>query len=574
MGSIIPSSFVSRSIAGVGWAFLLPGAAVAQGTSIVSFDASGQLPNDDAFDPVISPDGSCVAFQWYDNFTEADVFLADRVAGTLERISVNSSGVKGDSYSYGPALTPDVRCVAFSSYATNLVVGDTNGPYPDGHDVFVRDRSSGTTERLSVGSLGQQGNDSSYHPAISADGGYAAFTSFASNLVGGDTNGVADVFVRDRVAGTTERVSLGSSGAQGNAGATCSSISADGRHVVFYGSASNLVAGDTNASSDVFVRDRVIGTTERLSVGSGGAQGDAGSEGGAISPDGRYVVFRSTASNLVSGDTNGKADVFLRDRQSGTTERLSVASGGTQANDDSSHPALSPDGRFAVFQSKAGNLVAGDSNGRWDVFLRDRLLGTTERVSLDASGSQGDADSGIQGPSVSADGRCVAFDSRARLVGVDTNDWHDIYVRDRGPQPPGVYCTSGTTTNGCNPTISGTGTPSVSTGSGFDVTVGSVEGGQLGIILWGSAPAALPWGMGTSWLCVGVPVTRTDRQFSGGTAGACDGTLSLDFNAWMSANPSKAPAAGTTAYMQGWFRDPPAPKASNLSDALLFTVCR
>ena len=256
---------------------------------------SGQLPNDDAYAPAISPDGRYVAFQWYDNITKADIFLSDRVTGTIERISVNSNEVQGDSYSYVPTPTPDLRYVAFSSWATNLVAGDTNGPYPLGHDVFVRDRLNGTTERVSIGSLGQQGNDQSYHPAISADGRYVAFTSYATNLVAVDSNGVEDVFIRDRVAGTTELVSLDSSGAQANGGVACTSISADGRYVAFYGSASNLVAGDTNGTMDVFVRDRLNGTTERVSVDSGGAQGNKDSDGGPISPDGRYVAFDSTA---------------------------------------------------------------------------------------------------------------------------------------------------------------------------------------------------------------------------------------------------------------------------------------
>lgn len=429
MVSTIGSSLVFGSIAGAGF-LLLSGSAAAQGTSIVSVSAS--LPNDDAFDPAISVDGRYVAFQWYANFTEADLFLVDRVAQTIERISVNSNEVSGNSYSYSPTLTPDLRHVAFSSYATNLVPGDTNGPYPAGHDVFVRDRLNGTTERVSIGSAGQQGDDASYHSAISADGRYVAFTSFAANLVAGDANGVEDVFVRDRVAGTTELVSLDSSGAQADGGTYCSSMSADGRYVVIYGSASNLVASDTNVSVDVFVRDRLSGTTERVSVDSSGVQGDANSDGGKISPDGRYVVFRSHASNLVPGDTNGKADVFLRDRSTGTTERLSVASDGTQADDGSSRVELTPDGRFAAFQSEASNLVAGDTNGSSDIFVRDRLLGTTERVSLRANGAEASADSGIQEISISTDGRYVAFDSQARLVGVDTDDWHDIYVRDRG----------------------------------------------------------------------------------------------------------------------------------------------
>ena len=569
MGRTTFTTWIARRVAATCAALLLVGLAAAQSTSLIS--SSAQLQHNDAYDPVMSADGRYVGFYWYANFSESDVFLKDRTTGSLERISRNSDGVKGNSYSYAPSLSLDVRYVAFSSLASNLVPGDTNGPYPLGHDVFVRDRLNKTTERVSVGSLGQEGNGDSYGPAISADSRYVAFTSVADNLVTVDANGVADAFVHDRVSGSTELVSLDSSGLQANGATTPSSISADGRYVVLHGTASNLVAGDTNARSDVFVRDRLSGTTERVSVHSSGAEGDGDSHAGVISPDGRYVVFQSDASNLVGGDTNGSLDVFLHDRSTGTTERLSVDSAGTQADGDSLLPVLTPDGRFVAFQSEATNLVAGDTNGRWDVFLRDRLLGTTERVSLDSSGAQGVQDSGIRGPAMSTDARYVAFDSRAALVSPPTGNLHEIYLRDRGASAS-TYCTAGTTSNGCNATVSAVGAASVSAGSGFDVTVDSVEGNKLGILFWGTTPQALPWGAGTSWLCIGAPTTRTGVSFSGGTAGTCEGVLSLDFNAWAAANPSKAPAAGSVAYLQGWFRDPPAPGTTNLSDALTFTV--
>jgi len=572
MGATTDPRFSSRSLAVATCSLLLAGSAAAQTTRLVSIDPSGKLPNDDAFDPAISPDGRYVGFLWYKGFTESGVFLRDLQTGAIERISVDSDEVKGNSFSYSATLTPDVHYVAFSSYATNLVAGDTNGPYPNGHDVFVRDRVNGTTERVSVGWLGQQGNDSSYNPAISADGRYVAFTSHADNLVAVDDNGVQDVFLRDRAADTTELVSIDSAGVQGDGEVYCSAISADGRYVAFYGTSTNLVAGDTNGSSDVFVRDRLTGTTERVSVDSAGVQGNAASDGGRITPDGRYVTFRSSAANLVPGDTNGKGDLFLHDRQTGETERLSLAFDGAQADGDSSQPDLTPDGRFVAFQSRATNLVPDDTNGFWDVFVRDRLLGTIERVSLDADGLQGAADSGIMGPAITPEGRYVAFDSRAQLDPADANTWSDIYRRDRGVPQAVAYCTAGTTAHGCRAQISAAGTASLSAGSGFDVLVDSVEGAVPGILFWGTAPAASPWSTGTSWLCVATPVVRTRAQPSGGTAGACDGALTLDFLAWAAAHSAKAPPAGTTVYAQGWFRDPPAPQATSLSDALAFAV--
>jgi len=198
------------------------------------------------------------------------------------------------------------------------------------------------TERVSVDSLGVQGNGDTYEASISADGRYVAFESAASNLVSGDTNSFTDVFVRDRQSGTTKRVSVSSLGAQGNNDSNGASISADGRYVAFSSRASNLIGGDTNVTSDVFVRDRQSGTTERVSIGSGGAQANDASGPASISADGRFVAFVSDATNLVSGDTNGVTDIFVRDRVSGTTERVSIDSGGLEGDSGSYQPALSP----------------------------------------------------------------------------------------------------------------------------------------------------------------------------------------------------------------------------------------
>ncbi len=441
MASIIDSGGVTRSLAGAGLALVLTGSAMAQVTSLASRNSPFQ--NDDALHPVLSADGRYVAFFWYQGFVRSDVVLGDRLTGTIELISVDSNEVRGDNYSYSASLTPDLRYVAFSSWSTNLVPGDTNGPYPVGHDVFVRDRVNGTTTRVSVSSSGAQGNGESYHMAISADGRYVAFTSHATNFAAGDSNGVEDIFVRDLVNGFTERVNLDSTGAQADGACMGPSISADGRFVVFQGLATNLVAGDTNGKWDVFVRDRLNGTTQRVSVDSSGAQGDGNSDSATITPDGRFVAFRSAATNLIAGDTNGKSDTFLHDRQTGATERVSISSSGAEGDGDTFAEALTPDARHVVFTSAASNLVPGDTNGRWDVFVRDRQLATTRRVSLGVNGAQGDENSGTQGPSISANGQFVAFDSRARLLAVDTNNYHDIYVRDRRYAPLTSACSPG-----------------------------------------------------------------------------------------------------------------------------------
>ncbi len=294
--------------------------------------------------------------------------MRDRQTGAIEVVSVSSDGAHGNGRSYEPSISADGRYVAFESDATNLVPGDTNGS----NDIFVHDRQTGVTERVSVSSDGAQGNQYSYYPFISADGRYVAFESRATNLVPGDTNISYDVFVHDRQTGVTERVSVSSGGTQGKNNSQHPAISADGRYVAFMSYASNLVPGDTNGTYDVFVRDQQTGVTERVSVSSDGTQGNSISYAPSISGDGRYVALSSYASNLVPGDTNGTSDIFVRHRQTGVTERVSVSSGGTQGNGDSRVPAISADGRYVAFESDASYLVPGDTNGAWGVFVRDR----------------------------------------------------------------------------------------------------------------------------------------------------------------------------------------------------------
>jgi len=291
-------------------------------------------------------------------------------AATTDRVSVDSSGVQENDSSWGASISADGRFVAFESDASNLVPGDTNGC----EDIFVHDRQTGATERVSVDSSGVQGYELSESASISADGSYVAFESDASNLVPGDTNGREDIFVHDRQTGATERVSIASSGAQGNSGSYDPSISADGRLVAFYSYASYLVPGDTNGCHDVFVHDRQTGATERVSVDSSGVQGNGSSYSPSISADGRFVAFISGASNLVPWDTNGLDDIFVHDRQTGATERVSVDSIGVQGNDYSWAQAISADGRYVAFESGATNLVPGDTNGTIDIFVRDRTL--------------------------------------------------------------------------------------------------------------------------------------------------------------------------------------------------------
>ena len=349
-------------------------------TTLLSHTPGGAHSNGNEDLPAISDDGRFAVFQSNasdlvagDGNAAADIFLRDTLDGSTTLISVASNGTQGNGASGQAQISGDGRYVVFQSAASNLVAGDSNGTT----DIFLRDTLAGTTTRLSVGTAGAQGNGAVESPDISFDGGTVVYSSTATTLAAGDSNGVSDIFLRDLALDATARVSVSSAGVQGNGASVDASVSGDGLDVAFTSAATNLVAGDVNGVDDIFLRDRVAGTTTLVSVSSAGVQGNGASLDASISGDGRYVVFESAASNLVAGDSNGVDDVFLRDTVAGTTLRLSVGLGGAQANGASFHAEISADGHTVTFPSAASNLVAGDSNGVTDVF----------RVSLAASGA-------------------------------------------------------------------------------------------------------------------------------------------------------------------------------------------
>jgi Tol biopolymer transport system component len=398
--------------------------------------ASGNSYSDN---PVVSANGRYVAFLSLadnlvanDSNNTQDVFVRDLVTGTTMLVSTTGTA-SGNSYSGNPAVSADGRYVAFTSYASNLVANDSNGNTPD---VFVRDLVTGTTTLVSTtGTAG--GNQNSYNPVVSADGRYVAFTSYASNLVANDSNSTQDVFLYDRTAASTTLVSRRApslpylSGNDSSRAYSNQSLSADGRYVAFTSKASNLVANDSNSTisgtiNDVFVRDRVNSTTTLVST-TGTAGGNSDSSNPVVSADGRYVAFTSRASNLVANDSNGTQDVFVRDLVNGMTTLVSTT-GTASGNSDSSNPVVSADGRYVAFTSRASNLVANDSNGTQDVFVRNLVNGTTTLVSTTGT-SSGNGYSA--NPVISADGRYVAFTSYAsNLVANDTNSTQDVFVRD------------------------------------------------------------------------------------------------------------------------------------------------
>jgi Tol biopolymer transport system component len=417
-------------------ALVAPGAAAAQSTERVSVNSAEEQGNASSDTTSMSADGRYVAFiSESDNLVdgddngEADIFVRDRQTGTTQQVSVNSSGEGGNDSSDDPRITPDGRYVVFSSYSDNLVDGDTN----DEADIFLRDLQTGTTERVSLTDDDGETFDGSFLPDVSSDGRYVVFQSDADNLVAGDEAGARDVFRRDRVAGTTVRVSVGTGGAEADDDSSDAAISADGNLVAFTSRASNLAgATDPDFATDVFLRDVAAGTTTRMSVDGAGVPGNGASLEPAITPDGRYVVFQSDADNLVPADGNGLTDIFLHDRQTGATELVSLSDGEALGDDESIRPDVSADARYVSFESWATNLVAGDTNATADAMVRDRTAGTTTRVSVSTAGTEGDDESYV--PLISDNGFVVGFSSYAtNLVDDDTNDESDVFVRDLTP---------------------------------------------------------------------------------------------------------------------------------------------
>ncbi|WP_125730857.1 beta strand repeat-containing protein [Microcystis viridis] len=362
-----------------------------------------------------------------------DIFVHDRQTGQTTRVSVTSDGTEAvndqfsfQSNSFSPTISSDGRFVAFVSQATNLVPGDANSA----DDIFVHDRQTGQTTRVSVASNGSQTGSflDSISPTISGDGRFVAFVSEANNLVSNDTNSADDIFVHDRQTGQTTRVSVASNGAQTDSFRDSDSpvISGDGRFVAFVSRATNLVPSDTNSADDIFVHDRQTGQTTRVSVASNGTQANGDNATPSISADGRYVVFASSATNLVAGINGG---IFLHDRQTGQTTNVVVGLGGAQGNGASSNPIISSDGRYVVFQSAASNLVTGDTNGRADIFRFDRQTGQTIRINVANDGTQANEHS--SSPTINSDGRYLGFASDAtNLILGDSNQAADVFVYD------------------------------------------------------------------------------------------------------------------------------------------------
>jgi Bacterial Ig domain/Cadherin-like domain/WD40-like Beta Propeller Repeat len=449
-----------------------------------------------------------------------DWVATDALTPLTIAVLANDSDVDGDPVSITAVGTP--------AHGNVNIVNDKLVYTPDagfaGIEVFtytISDPSSATATasvHLGVGSfpsgapteslvaVSAVASDIRYTPSLSADGRYIAFTTSGA-LVSDDTSGVDDVYVYDRGTRTVARMSVTSSGTQANGASRNARISSNGRYVVFESTSTTLVAGDTNSTTDVFRHDRQTGETVRVSLASDGSQANGPSTSPRISDDGNVIAFSSNAFNLATNDANGVADIFVRDMSTGITTRISVSTSGGECDLPSTQPSLSGDGRFVAFASAGTNLIPVDTNNASDVFVRDRVAGTTDRVSVSSTGVEANAAS--SGPSLSSDGRFTSFLSGASnlLPGGGTSGFPLVYVHDtqaatttRPPAAPGptfaqlsgdgrYFASSGTAVVSVTHRLAGTianldgsttwQLPTLSSNGRYVAALGSFTGGAL-----------------------------------------------------------------------------------------------
>lgn len=480
----------------------------AQSTQKLSVDASGHEIDISCSSPSISSDGRFVTFAY------GQVYVRDLRTGITTLESQSTAGIPGNWNSgtdwwgirmVAPSLSADGRYVAFYSEASNLVPDDTNGHI----DVFVRDRLARITTRVSVSPTAVQGNDDSQVPVISADGRYVAFQSYAWNLAGPDSGSYYDVFRYDRWTGQAIKLSLAPDGSEGAGDSGGEEqmpihgldISADGRWVAFQSMAENLVPGGvTMPFGHIYVRDCISGQTYLVSTSASGVESNHANRRPSISGDGRFIAFQSTASNLVPGDTNQATDIFVKDMATGAIHRASVSSAGVEGDSDSFFASITPDGRYVGFMSQASNLDPIDGDTLTESYFHDTWTGVTKLICLDSFGVKSNGNSGPA--SISADGRTVVFKSSGtNLVLDDTHMNMDVFVHHMPPRGSRVvsYCASTPNSTGQNARIEYTGAFQISVTS-LELLAAHCPPSRLGLFFYGDARAQVPFGSG--WRCV------------------------------------------------------------------------
>ncbi len=394
-------------------------AAMIEVPSQAGVDLSGQR----ATNPAISRDGRYVALEYRSSLDEpVGVYLYDHRAGQVQLLSAGLNGADADGDSGEPAISADGRYVVFVSAANNLVANDRN----NGNDVFLYDRQISSLTRItaSFDDAEWPPAPSVGSPAIAADGGTIAYDGFFGPGY--------EIFVYELASGLTTPLFERCDDCISESWTLYPSLSAGGRYVAFVSDRADLVEGDNNGDNDAFILDRQSGELSRVSVNSSGVEGNASSGYAVVSANGRYVAFYSEASNLVVGDDNGRGDVFVSDRQEGTTEIVSVSNEWESGNHDSTLQSISADGRFVVFSSEATNLVENDRNRSEDIYVHDRRSGKTLRVSENSKGQAGSKTTVMgssSGPAeISPDGRYIVFQSKADNLLPGTQGFYNVFI--------------------------------------------------------------------------------------------------------------------------------------------------
>ena len=572
---------------------LAPGVFADGNIQLVSIGLGGASANGDTEQVAMSANGRFVAFTSNapdlvsgDTNGIEDVFVRDMVTGEIKRISASTAGVEGDGASGRPDISADGNVIVFESNATNLVsTPDLNG-YTD---IYRHDLALGVTTRVSVTLSSSETDGESTDPVVSGDGAVVAFRSEATNLLqaSADTNGVADVFSTTLIG--LQRVSVTSTGAEadGWSGHLFGiDISFDGQHIVYASAATNLVPGDTNGWVDIFVRDQLAGTVERVSLTGAGGEGDKSCRSCTISDDGDVVAFDSASTNLVPGDTNDSPDCFVLVRSTNSLKRISVTSDGIQGSSYSVAPFVSADGAVVCFQSFAPELdgaLPGTGVNVEDVFRYEVSTGELSKISVGTNGP-GNNDSYRARPS--GNGAVIAMASYAsNFDPADTNGEPDAFLVISGegggtgvsfcdsvnsigcpcgnPGAEGEGCANGT---GSGAKMRASGAASVKSSSLSFSTVGLIPG-QPGLYFQGNNAVSGGQGIlfGDGVRCAGGGVIRLQVRFAGD-----DGTsqTTADIAAVGGVSP------GDIKRYQLWYRDPitsPCGSLFNLTNGLEVT---
>ncbi len=411
-------------------------------TELVSVNDTGDDgANAAVTEAIISENGRYVAFvTTANNFgppdagADQDIYIRDMDFGFTQLASVNAFFTDGgNGASYAPKLSPNGRYALFTSEADDLAPPDTN----EAADVYIHDRFLGFTRLVSVNAAGDDaGNGASGEGSLSVDGRFVAFTSAADDLGPADANSAPDVYLRDLALGFTELVSVNAAGTDGGDGPSGEPlVSESGRYVAFASRATDLGPADGSAAVDVYFRDRGLDTTALVSATVTGPPGSApGVALAAMSPDGRYVLFQSDDNRYGPADSGVDTDVYLRDTATDAVDLVTINAAGTDGmnNTAASFSALarmSADARFVVFRTLGNTFGPPDAGADLDVYVRDRAAGVTALASRNGASTDGTNDAGAEAGSISASGRLVAFTSWGDSFGpVDTNEAVDVYA--------------------------------------------------------------------------------------------------------------------------------------------------